>query len=134
MKRIIWIFFLAFVFCGCYSGVYSKKVTSAAQNQESSESFLWDFGKIKEGEVFKHEFNFKNITGKTLTIKDVRTSCGCTVSEVKSKTLAPQENTSIEVKFNSKGYSGQISQYVYVNTDSAENPVYKFTIKAFVVK
>jgi hypothetical protein len=48
--------------------------------------------------------------------------------------LPPKESTLLEVKFNSKGYSGPTQQYIYVHTDNLDNPVLKFTIKAEVIK
>ena len=95
---------------------------------------LWDFGKVKEGKVFTHEFALKNDSNAPLNIKNVGTSCGCTVSKAKKETLLPKESTTIEVKFNSKGYSGEVKQYVYVATDSVDNPLIRFIIRADVVK
>jgi hypothetical protein len=100
----------------------------------ASDPFFWDFGRVKEGRLLEHDFTFKNTGNKTINIKDVTTSCGCTVSEVKQKILRPGESTTIKVKFNSQGYSGEVSQYVYVHTDEPQEPVKKFTIKARVKK
>jgi hypothetical protein len=45
---------------------------------------IFDFGKVKQGEVLKHTFSLKNDSTKNvLNIKNVHTSCGCTASEVK---------------------------------------------------
>ena len=60
------------------------------------------------------------------------TSCGCTATKIKDKELAPGASTAIEVQFNSKGYSGQAQQYVYVHTDSLDKPIIRFIIKAQV--
>jgi metal-sulfur cluster biosynthetic enzyme len=96
---------------------------------------IFDFGKVKQGEVLKHTFSLKNDSTKNvLNIKNVHTSCGCTASEVKKKILRPQEETSIEVEFNTKGYLGQVKQYIYVHTDNKEQPVLRLTIKAEIGK
>ena len=95
---------------------------------------LWDFGTVKEGQVFSHEFSLKNDSNKTLNIKDVGTSCGCTVSEAGKKILLSGESTVIKVKFYSKGYSGEVKQYVFVSTDNVDNSLIRFIIKAHVVK
>ncbi len=100
----------------------------------AQDEFSWDFGVVKEGQVLQHDFIIKNESTRELNIKDVNTSCGCTVSKVKNKTLKPQESTLVEVKFNSKGYSGKVKQYVYVNTDSLDNPLLRYIITAEVVK
>lgn len=115
--------------------VYPKQdLNSSRIDSETKEVVFWDFGKIKPGELSKHEFNFINNSGKSLIIKDVSTSCGCTVSEVKKKDLLPGESTIIEIKFDSKGYNGHIEQFVYVNIDSLDNPIIKIIIRALVEK
>jgi len=99
---------------------------------ETNDPNLWDFGAVKAEEVLQHGFTLKNDSDKPLNIKNITTSCGCTASEAKKKNLAPGESTTIEVKFDSKGYSGEVKQYVYVNTDNTDNPLIRFIIKANV--
>lgn len=96
--------------------------------------YTWDFRKLKHGEVAAHSFSLKNNSNKPLKITAVNTSCGCTVSEVKKKLLLPGESTPVEIKFNSKGYSGNVQQFTYVVTDDIDNPVIRFIIKAYVIK
>ena len=96
--------------------------------------YTWDFGKVQQGDIAKHNFTFKNETTATLHIKDINTSCGCTVSQVKKKTLLSGEETLIEVRFNSKGYSGGVKQFIYVHTDNLDKPLTRYIIKAEVVK
>ena len=84
--------------------------------------------------VVKHEFIFKNETNKILNIENIHASCGCTEAEAKKRSLAPQESTAIVVNFNSKGYRGPVTQFIYVNTDDLDFSIIKFTIKALVVK
>jgi hypothetical protein len=98
------------------------------------DAYTWDFGVVKEGEVLKHEFILKNESAKTLSIKEVSTSCGCAASEVKKEVLLPGESTALEVRFKSKGYSGAVKQFVYVTTDNLDNMFIKYIIKANVVK
>lgn len=119
---------------GCYAGTAPLKKTQEPLQKEAGSSLVWDFGQVKEGDVVGHVFIVTNTTDKTFHINSVNTSCGCTASEIKKKELRPGESTELEVKFNSKGYHGDISQHVYVNTDGIEQPVIKFTIKAEVVK
>lgn len=94
----------------------------------------WDFGKAAAGIILQHDFVLKNESGRTLKIIGINTSCGCTVSKVKKEMLAPGETTEIEVKFNTRGYSGAVRQFIFVNTDSPENPIIRFTIKAEITK
>jgi len=121
MKRILFFWAVILMFAASASG-------------QQDDFYSWDFGQVKAGRVVKHAFMFKNTTGKDLKIKEVNTSCGCTVPQLKKKDLGANESTPLEVKFKTKGYSGPVAQYIYVNTDSLEEPVVKFTIKADVVK
>jgi len=96
--------------------------------------YIWDIGKIREGDKIRYKFILKNDSDKTINISHVKTSCGCTASEIKDKNLAPQEETVLSVQFNSKGYSGNVQQYVYVHTDNPDNPILRFVVKAEVIK
>lgn len=120
--------FMLFISTGCSTG-------QQPQNQGiPADPYTWDFGQVKEGQILKHDFTLKNESAKTLKIKDVNTSCGCTASEAKKMILLPQESTTIEVRFDSKGYSGPVKQYVFVHTDDLDNPLIRFIIIAQVVK
>jgi hypothetical protein len=116
------------------AGCFAQTVENLAgtKEEENRDPNTWDFGQVKEGEVYKHVFIFKNEGAKLLTIKGITSSCGCTASEIKKKELPPGESTEVEVKFNSKGYSGPIKQFVYVNTDDVDNSVIRFIITADV--
>ncbi len=122
------ILFLVFSTVSCFPQQNMK------QEASGSDKYTWDFGRVKAGEALKHGFTFKNETKKILKIKDINSSCGCTVPEVKKKELLPKESTTIEVKFNSEGYSGRVQQFVYVHTDSLDNPVTRYIIKGEVEK
>jgi hypothetical protein len=128
MKTFLILLFVLTPLTGCWSSE-QPPVKAALQEVRSEE---WDFGAVKKGEIVSHDFQVKNNSERTLTIKNVSTSCGCTASAAKKNVLEPQESTEVSVKFNSKGYNGQVSQFVYVNTDDPDNPFLKFTIKAFV--
>lgn len=135
IKFCLLILLSLFTLSGCYSvkqeGLIENSSLRMALNEDH---YLKDFGSIRAGEVVKHSFVIKNASQKVLNIKDVSTSCGCAVSEVKNKILKPGESTFMEVKFNSQGYSGAVEQFVYVNTDSLDNSLIRFIIKADVRK
>lgn len=111
----------------------NPKVFANTPNPPQKEG-VWDFGQVKEGLNLKHDFILKNKSEKSLNIIGTNNSCGCVVSKIQKSTLLSGEETVIEAKFNSVGYSGPVEQFVYVNTDDPQNPVSKFTIKAEVLK
>jgi len=132
MKVLLIILFVFFPLTGCFS--QNPKVSSSGgqDSEKVLDPNLWDFGSIKKDQIVSHDFQVKNNLSRKLIINGVTTSCGCTASAAKKNILAPQESTQISVEFNSKGYKGETSQFVYVNTDDPDNSVIKFTIKAFV--
>ena len=85
------------------------------------DSTTHQFGVIAEGDVVEHSFRFKNDGEFPLIINNVTASCGCTIPEWPRDPIAPQEESSILVRFNSKGKPGpQVKTItVYANTDPA---------------
>ena len=90
----------------------------------------WDFGKIKQGDVASHEFVFANEGDDTLTIEKVSTTCGCTAALVSDRSIPPGKSGKIEVKFDSRGYGGQITKVVYVQSNDPKDPQRPLEIKA----
>jgi hypothetical protein len=132
---LIILFSLGLVLSGCRAQETNKKDINTKEPQViTSGPYFWDFGKVSGGQILEHTFKLRNESKKTLNIKETNTSCGCTVSQVEKKTLLPEEETAITVKFDSRGHSGKVQQFVYVNTDNPDNPVLKFTIQADVWK
>ncbi len=82
------------------------------------DSSTYVFGVIPEGDVVEHAFRFKNEGEFPLIINNVTASCGCTIPEWPRDPIAPNEESSILVRFNSKGKPGpQVKTItVYANT------------------
>lgn len=139
MVKARFIFIISVLSLAYFSGTaaYSQELPAAgnsADSEKAEDKFSWDFGIVKQGRIAQHDFIIKNESTRELNIKEVNTSCGCTVSQAKIKTLKPRESTVIEVKFNSKGYAGKVKQFVFVTTDSLDNPVLRYIIEAEIVK
>ena len=123
------------IFSGCYSPRQMNNIKDPQLNVLGKENpYIKDFGSIKAGEIARHSFLIKNESERILNIKGVTTSCGCTASEVKNRVLKSQESTFLDVKFYSKGYSGPVQQFIYLDTDSLDTPIIRFIIKANVIK
>jgi len=86
----------------------------------------FDFGKIKEGDVVNTFFEFKNIGGKDLIIKNCLGSCGCTVPQWPKEPIKPGDKGKISVQFNSKGkrYKQEKTVTVVANTDPSNQMLY----------
>ncbi|MFB0566356.1 MAG: DUF1573 domain-containing protein [Candidatus Aminicenantaceae bacterium] len=100
----------------------------ASKIKFEEESF--NFGNIKQGKVLTHIFIFWNEGNETLKIKNVRSSCGCTAALVSKKKIDPGKKGELKVVFNTKGYQGNVSKYVYVDSNDPKQPVKKLFIEA----
>jgi hypothetical protein len=81
-----------------------------------------DFGTVKQGDVVSYEFVFKNEGGATLVVEKVETTCGCTAALVSEKTIAPGREGKVKATFDTRGYSGRLSRYIYIVTNDGETP------------
>lgn len=129
---VVSVFFAAGMLSAAHAGQGAPDVAAVRVAEVMDNSFEWDFGTEPAGSKMRHDFVFRNNSGKLVNIQDVTSSCGCTVSEVKNKKVPPGEETVISVEFDSTGYSGHIQQFVYVSTDDADNPILRYTIKVFL--
>lgn len=64
-----------------------------------------DLGEVSFRKGKKANFTFQNIGTDTLTIETVRTSCSCTAVDWQKEPIAPQDSTTLTIKFmpNSEG-------------------------------
>jgi len=90
----------------------------------------WDFGRVNQGEMLTHVFSFSNEGNDALHINKVRTSCGCTAALVSEEKVLPGKTGEIKVDFNTQGYEGEVSKYIYVETNDPQNPKKQLTVTA----
>jgi hypothetical protein len=91
----------------------------------------FDFGEIKEGQVVKHIFKFKNVGKTPLVIQNATASCGCTVPDWTKEPIAPNAEGELRVEFNSQGKTGQQLKTVSINANTMPS-VTELTIKGTV--
>ena len=84
---------------------------------------IYDFGVIIQGEKVSHTFVFKNVGKSNLIISSVYASCGCTVAKYDKKPIAPGEEGSIEVVFDSAGKNGIQNKTITVVANTQPNKV-----------
>lgn len=78
----------------------------------------FSFGKIREGEVVEHVFEFTNSGKVALLVSDANTSCGCTVAEVPREPISPGEKGRIVARFDSKGRVGLQRKFIDVKANT----------------
>ncbi len=82
----------------------------------------FDFGEIMQGDRVEHIFEFENKGTEPLILSDIRTTCGCTVSEWPREPIAPGKKSNIKVRFNSTGKKGLQNKIVTVMSNAVNNP------------
>lgn len=70
----------------------------------------FDFGRISQGEVTRHEFVFTNTGTATLEITAVQPGCGCTTAGNWDKQVAPGQTGVIPLQFNSGSFHGKVTK------------------------
>ena len=108
-------------------------VTLAANAKITFEKTELDFGELESGKVVDLEYKFKNTGDETLIIKNISSSCGCTVTKVDKKEYNPGDEGIIPVKFFSRGYNGKIVKTITVATNDPENVYTRLKVMGNVV-
>lgn len=98
----------------CTFLVYMSVHTQPKISVNAPELYL---GTIYSGETIKGTITIKNIGTDTLTIYDIRPTCGCTTVKQPKKFLLPRESDNIEVEFHSSGYRGNVTKYVNITSN-----------------
>jgi len=117
-------------FMACNSGTKIDKNQLEAMKKDTTEISFdedeHDFGKIQQGEVVSHTFEFTNTGKSVLIIGTVKASCGCTVPEWPKDPIKPGEKGQIKVVFDSDGKRGQINKSVSVMGNIPKTKVLHF--------
>ena len=103
---------------------------SAAERAVVREPII-DVGTVARGDKIEHRFEIANAGDATLTIREVKPACGCTIARF-DETIAPGATGSISAVLSTQNFSGPISKSVTVFTTDAENPRINLVIKATI--
>lgn len=102
-------------------GVLSLGVIGVAAAKIQVDSETYDFGSVIAGTFVSHAFTITNVGDSPLTIKSVRTSCGCTVVDLEKTVLAAGESEVLQADLSTDAYHGRIEKRIYVESDDHTN-------------
>ena len=91
-----------------------------------------DFGDLTEGEVSERILEFENTGDETLSVFQVRGSCGCTATLVDQRNVEPGEMGQIKVTFNSLRKVGRLNQNITIRSNDHLQPNLRIPITALV--
>ncbi len=98
------------------------------------ESTKHNFGQVSPKSNSKCGFKFTNVGGDVLEIKNVKTTCGCTVAKLTKKKYAPGKSGEIEVSFKAGVGTAPVQKRIHVLSNDKKHPSVALTIQASVAK
>ncbi len=104
----------------------------ATQPRVEFAALSFDFGRVRQGEVVRHDFVFKNTGTAVLEITSVAPSCGCTTAADWDRRVAPGRTGVIPLQFSSAGFSGPMSKTATVTCNDPRQPIIELEFKAAV--
>ncbi len=96
------------------------------------ESTTIDYGKIALGSEGKRVFEFTNIGEAPLIIKDIKSTCGCTVPKKPEAPIMPGQKGQIEVSYDTKRPGGFSKAITVISNAKKSRTMLK--IKGFISK
>ncbi len=95
---------------------------------------VYDFGKVRSGELVKYAYAFTNIGDRLLELTAVRPSCGCTTAGEWSRKVEPGQTGSIPIQFNSGNFNGQVAKTITVTCNDTNKPSVVLQLKGTIWK
>ncbi len=124
MKHLFFIL-LAFLLTAC--GGSGSPVVEVVGN--------YDFGVVTKGETVTAVLPLRNAGQATLVVENISTSCGCTTATLSTMSLAPQEEATLVVSYDSGAHEadiGLLDRHVFVATNDPEQAVVMIRFTALV--
>ena len=112
-------------------------VTAPAVNSGPGIQFqnaIYDFGKIKSGELVKYTFTFTNSGDAVLILTNVQPQCGCTTAGEWTRQVEPGKTGAIPIQFSSANYGGQVVKTVTITSNDKNQPSVGLQLKGTVWK
>lgn len=95
---------------------------------------VYNFGAFgEESGPVRATFRFVNVGDEPVVITGVRASCGCTTPTYAAAAVAPGDTAAVYAEYDPQARPGRFSKSVTVNTNAANAPKTKLTLKGVVV-
>ena len=101
----------------------------SAGNVEVRGGGVVDFGTYPAIESREYTFKLINHAQKTLTVRKIRSTCGCLVGQVSATEISPGKALEIPTQVKANSVSGKFSKILYVETDLAERRFIRLELK-----
>lgn len=109
--------------------IVNKNVSS--QSKISFNEVKKNFGSVKRGEIITLNYTGTNSGNSALVIQNAEVSCSCTQVDFPKQPIAPQQNFTITVQFNTSTVYGRQDREVKISSNGSAEPIglrYKGTV------
>ena len=102
----------------------SNSTTTAVVDSANFTSIQWidstkSMGTIKEGDILKINYRFKNTGSKPLIIEKVQPGCGCTIADYPKEPIGPGQEGEVKAEFDSHAKEGFQKKNISVFANTA---------------
>jgi len=91
------------------------------------------FGRMERKATGRHTFVFKNVGQGMLSLRKGKTTCKCTLSDMKDTEVAPGESTNVTLEWTAKTGDAIFRQDATIFSNDPRRQVVKLTIEGLVV-
>lgn len=112
----------ASLFFGLAPSLRAQIAAPPAAPQIKFDELIHDFGRVRSGEVMKHEFTFTNTGNADLIIDNVLPACGCTSIKEFTRLIPPGGKASLTLEFNSFSLQGEQIKTMLVKSNDPVQP------------
>jgi ribosomal protein S4E len=87
---------------------------------------LINLGNVKRNDTIQKSIKIKNNSDITLKIKQIKSSCGCTVVAINDSTISTGKSTELKIRYISDSKKGHFSKSIVIdaNTKPSFNVIY----------
>jgi len=114
------------------AGVIGFTAVAEAGPQLQVKEATFDFGRVPQNRILKHDFWLKSVGDDTLRILRLWPGCGCTQMPLEDSTIAPGDSLPLQIIFNTGRFVGPVHKTPEVATNASAEKV-KLNIHARVL-
>jgi len=123
---------IAILLCLCLplaAGAQGSALLRFSEPEQAVDTVRFDSGAITL------RYPYENVSGKTVTILEVHSTCGCFTGEVEARSLRPGGKGVLVAVFDPKSLYGDQTRYLTVVTsDGADNVLSSIAVKGYVLR
>ena len=117
---------------GLLTGLVVLAVSAVAGPQLQIQEATFDFGRVSQNRVLKHDFWLKSSGDDTLKVLRLWPGCGCTQMPLEDSTLAPGDSVPLTIVFNTGRFVGPVHKTPEISTNAGPDKV-QLNIHAWVL-